>query len=340
MIFWWYIYLNEMGFTMNILVAGGAGFVGSNFIRYLLNKYPHYHIVNYDLLTYPGNLENLTDIQDRENYAFVKGNITNRELVRHVVLTHHIDVMVNFAAESHVDRSIVHPEVFVQTNVVGTKTLLDVANEFGISKFVQISTDEVYGSLGETGYFSEESPMSPNSPYAASKAGADLLVLAYFKTYGLHVNISRCSNNYGPYQYPEKLIPLMITNALEGRRMPIYGDGGNVRDWLHVHDHCKGVDLVIHYGRAGEIYNIGGDNEWTNNEIVHLIIEKLGVSKKLIEYVPDRLGHDYRYASDPIKIMTELGWQQEYSFETGINETIEWYRENGVWWKSGKRVRL
>lgn len=324
---------------MNILVTGGAGFIGSNFIRYILKKYPDYKIVNYDLLTYAGTLENLADIQGNKHYAFVHGNIMNGELVRHVVASHQIDTIVNFAAESHVDRSILHPGVFVQTNVVGTQTLLDVANEFGIQKFVQISTDEVYGSLGETGYFSEESPLSPNSPYASSKGGADLLVLSYFRTFGLDVNISRCSNNYGPYQNQEKLIPLMITHALEGKRLPIYGDGGNIRDWIHVEDHCKGIDLVIHYGRAGEIYNIGGDNEWTNNEIVHLIIEKLGVSKKLIEYVPDRLGHDYRYASDPIKIMSELGWQQEYEFETGITETIEWYRENASWWKNGKRVR-
>jgi len=323
---------------MNILVTGGAGFIGSNFIRYMMNKYPDYRLVNIDLLTYAGNLENLVDIGNRKNYFFVKGNVTNLELVRHVVETHEIEVIVNFAAESHVDRSIASPGVFVQTNVVGTQTLLDVAKEFGIGKFVQISTDEVYGSLGETGYFSEESPISPNSPYASSKASADLLALAYHKTYGLNVNITRCSNNYGPYQYPEKLIPLMITNALEGERLPIYGDGGNVRDWLHVHDHCNGVDLVLHYGQAGEVYNLGGENEWTNNEIVHLIIEKLGVSRKLIDYVPDRLGHDYRYASDPIKIMSDLGWQQEYSFEAGLNETIDWYRENTSWWKKCKKV--
>ncbi|MGG3007292.1 dTDP-glucose 4,6-dehydratase, partial [Geobacillus stearothermophilus] len=289
---------------MNLLVTGGAGFIGSNFVRYMLEKYPNYKVVNYDLLTYAGNLENLKDVENHPNYTFVKGDINNRELVDYLVKTHEIDVIVNFAAESHVDRSITDPDIFVKTNVLGTQALLDVAKANHIKKYVQISTDEVYGTLGETGYFTEETPLAPNSPYSASKAGGDLLVRAYHETYGLNVNITRCSNNYGPYHFPEKLIPLMITNALEGKELPIYGDGQNIRDWLHVKDHCAAIDLVIHKGRPGEVYNIGGHNERTNNEIVHLIVEKLGVSKDLIKYVADRPGHDRRYAIDPTKIMT------------------------------------
>lgn len=321
---------------MNIFVTGGAGFIGSNFIHYMLDKYPNYKIINYDLLTYAGNLENLKDVEDNPNYVFVKGDITNRELVDHIVKTHNIDVIVNFAAESHVDRSITQPDVFVKTNVLGTQVLLDVAKENKIEKFVQISTDEVYGTLGETGYFTEETPLASNSPYSSSKAGADLLVRAYHETYGMNVNITRCSNNYGPYQFPEKLIPLMVTNAMEGKELPIYGDGKNVRDWLHVKDHSSAVDLVIHKGKPGEVYNIGGHNERTNNEIVHLIVEKLGAPKSLIKYVEDRLGHDRRYAIDPTKIMTELGWKPEYTFDTGIEETIQWYIQNQDWWKNIK----
>ena len=321
---------------MNLLVTGGAGFIGSNFVRYMLEKYPNYKVVNYDLLTYAGNLENLKDVENHPNYTFVKGDINNRELVDYLVKTHEIDVIVNFAAESHVDRSITDPDIFVKTNVLGTQALLDVAKDNNIKKYVQISTDEVYGTLGETGYFTEETPLAPNSPYSASKAGGDLLVRAYHETYGLNVNITRCSNNYGPYHFPEKLIPLMITNALEGKELPIYGDGQNIRDWLHVKDHCAAIDLVIHKGRPGEVYNIGGHNERTNNEIVHLIVEKLGVSKDLIKYVADRPGHDRRYAIDPTKIMTELGWKPQYTFEKGIVETIQWYIDNQEWWKNIK----
>ncbi|ASA97025.1 dTDP-glucose 4,6-dehydratase [Anoxybacillus flavithermus] len=321
---------------MNLLVTGGAGFIGSNFVRYMLEKYPNYKLVNYDLLTYAGNLENLKDVENHPNYTFVKGDINNRELVDYLVKTHEIDVIVNFAAESHVDRSITDPDIFVKTNVLGTQALLDVAKANHIKKYVQISTDEVYGTLGETGYFTEETPLAPNSPYSASKAGGDLLVRAYHETYGLNVNITRCSNNYGPYHFPEKLIPLMITNALEGKELPIYGDGQNIRDWLHVKDHCAAIDLVIHKGRPGEVYNIGGHNERTNNEIVHLIVGKLGVSKDLITYVTDRPGHDRRYAIDPTKIMTELGWKPQYTFETGIVETIQWYIDNQEWWKNIK----
>ncbi|KZN95204.1 MAG: dTDP-glucose 4,6-dehydratase [Bacillaceae bacterium] len=321
---------------MNLLVTGGAGFIGSNFVRYMLEKYSNYKVVNYDLLTYAGNLENLKDVENHPNYTFVKGNINNRELVDYLVKTHEIDVIINFAAESHVDRSITDPDIFVKTNVLGTQALLDVAKANNIKKYVQISTDEVYGTLGETGYFTEQTPLAPNSPYSASKAGGDLLVRVYHETYGLNANITRCSNNYGPYHFPEKLIPLMITNALEGKELPIYGDGQNIRDWLHVKDHCAAIDLVIHKGRPGEVYNIGGHNERTNNEIVYLIVEKLGVSKDLIKYVADRPGHDRRYAIDPTKIMTELGWKPQYTFETGILETIQWYIDNQEWWKNIK----
>lgn len=321
---------------MNILVTGGAGFIGSNFVRHMIETYPEYGIVNYDLLTYAGNLENLKDIESHENYTFVKGDINNRELVDHLVKYHNIDVIVNFAAESHVDRSITEPDIFVKSNVLGTQALLDVAKANNLKKYVQVSTDEVYGSLGETGYFTEETPLAPNSPYSASKAGGDMLVSAYHETFGMNVNITRCSNNYGPYHFPEKLIPLMVTNALEGKELPIYGDGKNVRDWLHVKDHCAAIDLVIHKGKSGEVYNVGGHNERTNNEIVHLIVEKLGASPELIKFVEDRLGHDRRYAIDPAKLEIELGWKPQYTFDTGIVETIQWYVENQEWWKNIK----
>ncbi|MEH7367337.1 dTDP-glucose 4,6-dehydratase [Priestia megaterium] len=321
---------------MNILVTGGAGFIGSNFVRHMVETYPSYGIVNYDLLTYAGNLENLKDIESHENYTFVKGDINNRELVDHLVKYHNIDVIVNFAAESHVDRSITEPDIFIKSNVLGTQALLDVAKANNLKKYVQVSTDEVYGSLGETGYFTEETPLAPNSPYSASKAGADMLVSAYHETFGMNVNITRCSNNYGPYHFPEKLIPLMVTNALEGKELPIYGDGKNVRDWLHVKDHCSAIDLVIHKGEPGEIYNVGGHNERTNNEIVHLIVEKVNAPKELIKFVEDRLGHDRRYAIDPTKLTTELGWKPKYTFDTGIVETIQWYLENQDWWKNIK----
>ncbi|MEH7557860.1 dTDP-glucose 4,6-dehydratase [Priestia megaterium] len=321
---------------MNILVTGGAGFIGSNFVRHMVETYPNYSIVNYDLLTYAGNLENLKDIESHENYNFVKGDINNRELVDHLVKYYNIDVIVNFAAESHVDRSITEPDIFIKSNVLGTQALLDVAKANSLKKYVQVSTDEVYGSLGETGYFTEETPLAPNSPYSASKAGADMLVSAYHETFGMNVNITRCSNNYGPYHFPEKLIPLMVTNALEGKELPIYGDGKNVRDWLHVKDHCAAIDLVIHKGEPGEIYNVGGHNERTNNEIVHLIVEKLNAPKELIKFVEDRLGHDRRYAIDPTKLATELGWKPKYTFDTGIVETIQWYLDNQDWWKNIK----
>lgn len=321
---------------MNILVTGGAGFIGSNFVRHVVETYPSYGIVNYDLLTYAGNLENLKDIESHENYTFVKGDINNRELVDHLVRYHNIDVIVNFAAESHVDRSITEPDIFIKSNVLGTQALLDVAKANNLKKYVQVSTDEVYGSLGETGYFTEETPLAPNSPYSASKAGADMLVSAYHETFGMNVNITRCSNNYGPYHFPEKLIPLMVTNALEGKELPIYGDGKNVRDWLHVKDHCVAIDLVIHKGEPGEIYNVGGHNERTNNEIVHLIVEKLKAPKELIKFVEDRLGHDRRYAIDPTKLTTELGWKPKYTFDTGIVETIQWYLDNQGWWENIK----
>ena len=318
---------------MNILVTGGAGFIGSNFIHYMLEKHPDDNLINLDLLTYAGNIHNLDDVQDNPHYHFVKGNIVNRELVTHLVHEFNIDHIVNFAAESHVDRSILHPEVFVETNVQGTLALLDVAKREGVEKFLQVSTDEVYGTLGATGYFTEESPLQPNSPYSASKASADMMVRAYYETYGLNVNITRCSNNYGPYQFPEKLIPLMTSNGMEGKDLPIYGNGKNIRDWLYVSDHCQAIDLVLRDGKPGEVYNVGGHNERTNNEIVHLIVDNLGISEDHIKYVKDRLGHDKRYAIDPTKIETELGWNPEYTFDTGIVKTIDWYKDNEDWWR-------
>ncbi|CRH21479.1 dTDP-glucose 4,6-dehydratase [Carnobacterium maltaromaticum] len=317
----------------NILVTGGAGFIGGNFVHYMLENHPEYKIINLDLLTYAGNIHSLDDIKDNPNHIFVQGNITNRELVRHLVKEHSIDAFVNFAAESHVDRSILHPEVFIETNVQGTLALLDVAREMKIEKYLQVSTDEVYGSLGAEGYFTEETPLAPNSPYSASKAAADMLVRAYNETYGMNTNITRCSNNYGPYHFPEKLIPLMISNGMDNKELPIYGDGLNIRDWLHVQDHCQAIDLVLHKGVNGEVYNVGGHNERTNNEIVDIVIEKLGLSRDLIKYVDDRLGHDKRYAIDPTKLETELGWKPKYTFDTGIVETIEWYQANESWWR-------
>lgn len=318
---------------MNILVTGGAGFIGSNFVHYMLENHPTYKIINLDLLTYAGNIENLSDIMDNPQHVFVKGNITNRELVSHLVEEHSITQFVNFAAESHVDRSILNPAIFVETNIQGTLALLDVAKKMNIEKYLQVSTDEVYGSLGSDGYFTEETPLAPNSPYSASKTGADLLVRSYYETYGMNVNITRCSNNYGPYHFPEKLIPLMIGNALDGKPLPIYGNGENVRDWLHVYDHCQAIDLVLHKGRKGEVYNVGGHNERTNNQIVDIIIEKLEASPELKIYVEDRLGHDLRYAIDPTKLENELGWQPKYTFETGILDTIDWYLANEAWWR-------
>lgn len=318
---------------MNILVTGGAGFIGSNFVRYVLDKEPNANVINLDLLTYAGNRENLRDIEANPNYTFIRGNITNAELVSYIMEHHDITHIVNFAAESHVDRSILDPGVFIETNVQGTLNLLNQAKAFNIEKYLQVSTDEVYGSLGKTGYFTEDTPLTPNSPYSSSKASADLLVRAYNETYGLNTNITRCSNNYGPFHFPEKLIPLMITNAMDGKKLPVYGDGENIRDWLHVKDHCQAILLVLKKGLSGEVYNVGGHNERTNNQIVDLIVEKLDVPKSLITYVEDRLGHDRRYAIDPDKLMNELGWKPEYTFDTGILETIEWYQSNEDWWR-------
>jgi dTDP-glucose 4,6-dehydratase len=317
---------------MRILITGGAGFIGSNFVRYMLNNYPAYLIINLDALTYAGNLENLKGIEKQENYQFIKGDITDRDLV-YSIFSKGIDVVVNFAAESHVDRSIKEPDIFLKTNVLGTQVLLDAARKHGVKKFIQISTDEVYGSLGPDGLFHESTPLSPNSPYSASKAGADLIVRAYYETYNLPVNITRCSNNYGPYQFPEKLIPLMIINALSDKPLPVYGDGLNVRDWLHVEDHCAAIDLVLHKGKVGEVYNVGGNNELTNVEIVRTILHHLGKPDSLIQYVEDRLGHDRRYAIDATKIRTELGWKPKYNFDDGIKLTIDWYLENKQWWE-------
>ena len=319
---------------MKLLVTGGAGFIGSNFVRYMVNKYPDYQIFNLDLLTYAGNLENLKDIENKSNYHFVKGDIADRDFVNKLFEDEKFDYVLNFAAESHVDRSITNPEIFVQTNIQGTLVLLDAAKKFSVKKYLQVSTDEVYGTLGETGYFTETTPLAPNSPYSASKTGADLLVRAYHETYDLPVNITRCSNNYGPYHFPEKLIPLMIINALHDKELPIYGDGLNVRDWLHVEDHCQAIDLVLHKGRNGEVYNVGGNNERTNIEIVKTILKQLGKPESLIKFVKDRPGHDRRYAIDATKLREELGWKPKYTFETGIEQTIKWYLDNQEWWQN------
>lgn len=328
-----------------ILITGGAGFIGSNFVKHMLKKHPDYKIINVDALTYAGNLENLKDIAEKDNYSFIKADIRDREKIEEIFTTHDVTYVVNFAAESHVDRSIEEPEVFLTTNVIGTQILLDVAKKHwkinptdkyckeyipGV-KFLQVSTDEVYGALGKTGMFTETMPLMPNNPYSASKASADLIVRAYHETYGMPVNITRCSNNYGPYQFPEKLIPLMINNCLKEKDLPVYGDGMQIRDWLHVSDHCSAIDTVLHKGAEGEVYNIGGNNEKANIEIVKLIIKTLGKSESLIKYVKDRPGHDRRYAIDNTKITTQLGWKPAYTFEQGMKETIEWYINNTEW---------
>lgn len=315
-----------------LLVTGGAGFIGSCFIRHILNKYSDYKVINLDILTYAGNLENLNDIENSPNYTFVHGNICDKRLVRDLISQ--ADWVVNFAAESHVDRSITGPEIFIETNVQGTLNLLQACKEVGIEKYLQVSTDEVYGTLGKTGYFTETTPIEPNSPYSASKAGADLLVRAYYETYKLPALITRCSNNYGPYQYPEKLVPFFISQLLKGEKVPVYGDGLNVRDWLYVYDHCEAIDTVLHKGKIGEVYNIGGHNEKTNIEITKIVLKAMGKDESSIKYVEDRLGHDKRYAIDNTKIQTELGWKPSLTFEEGIKLTIDWYLKNQAWMKS------
>lgn len=318
-----------------ILVTGGAGFIGSNYVKYLLKHYD-YKIVNFDKLTYAGNLENLTDIEDDKRYKFVKGDICSSEEVEKALRENKVDTIVNFAAESHVDRSILGPREFIVTNVIGTQTLLEAARKLGTEKYLQVSTDEVYGSLPEDKpeiKFTEKTPLTTNSPYSASKASADLLVNAYYHTFKMPVLTTRCSNNYGPYQFPEKLIPLMIAKAIDGEKLPVYGDGKNVRDWLYVEDHCSAITEVLHKGKIGEVYNIGGNNEWYNIDIVKIILKILGKGEDQITYVKDRPGHDRRYAIDSSKIMSELGWSPKYQFDGGIEETIKWYVENESWWR-------
>lgn len=320
-----------------LLVAGGAGFIGSAFIKHELKKRPDYKIVNLDNLTYCGNIENLKDVQDNPNYEFIKGNIIDKKLV--LKLIKKADFVINFAAETHVDNSIKNPEIFIETNVQGTLNLLQCCKEIGIEKYIQISTDEVYGSLGSVGSFSESSPLAPNSPYAASKASGDMLTRAYYKTFSLPTIITRCSNNFGPNQYPEKLIPFFISKLLKGEKVPLYGDGSNVRDWLYVYDHCEAIDLVLQKGKIGETYNIGGQNEKTNLEITKLILNALGKDENSIEYVKDRLGHDKRYAISSEKIKKELGWKPLYTFEEGIKQTIDWYLKNQDWIKNIEKKR-
>jgi len=328
----------------NCLITGGAGFIGTNFVKYMLNEHgDEFNLIVIDKLTYAGNLANLKG--ELDEIEFIKGDICNKELVEYIFTEFEIDYVVNFAAESHVDRSIENPQIFLETNILGTQNLMDVAKKFwqedenqykaGV-KFLQVSTDEVYGSLGETGYFTEETPLAPNSPYSASKTSADMMVRAYNETYNFPANITRCSNNYGPYQFPEKLIPLFSTNAMEDKELPIYGDGKNVRDWLHVKDHCRAIDIVLREGEVGEVYNIGGNNEKTNLEITEAILNTLNKPKDLIKFVKDRLGHDRRYAIDSSKMKKELNWEPEYTFEEGIAETIQWYIDNEDWWRSIK----
>ncbi len=321
---------------MKLLVTGGAGFIGGNFVHYMVEKYPEDEIVNLDLLTYAGNLETLKPVEDKANYRFIRGDIAARSFIMNLFETEKFDIVINFAAESHVDRSIADPGIFVQTNVMGTVVLLDACRTYGVKRFHQVSTDEVYGDLPLDRpdlFFTEETPLHTSSPYSSSKASADLFVMAYYRTYGLPVTISRCSNNYGPYQFPEKLIPLMISRALADEKLPVYGKGENVRDWLHVLDHCIAIDLIVRKGKEGETYNIGGHNERTNLEVVKTILQALGKPESLIEYVADRPGHDRRYAIDPKKMETELGWKPIYTFDTGIVETIEWYLNNQEWWQ-------
>ena len=321
---------------MKIIVTGGAGFIGSNFVIHMVKKYPEHEIVNLDLLTYAGNLENLTEVEKAPNYKFIRGDIADRKFVFDLFEQEKPDIIVNFAAESHVDRSITDPESFARTNVMGTTTLLDACKEYGIKRFHQVSTDEVYGDLPLDRpdlFFTEETPLHTSSPYSSSKASADLFVMAYHRTFGIPVTISRCSNNYGPYQFPEKLIPLIISRALADEELPVYGTGENVRDWLHVSDHCVAIDLILEKGRVGEVYNIGGHNERTNLEVVKTILKALDKPESLIRFVKDRPGHDRRYAIDPTKMETELGWKPQYVFDTGMKQTIQWYLDNKEWWE-------
>lgn len=313
-----------------ILITGGAGFIGANLVKYMIDKYKDYSIVNLDLLTYASNLNNLKDVENNKNYKFIKGDISDRDFVFDLFRNERFDIVINCAAESHVDRSISDPGVFIRTNIVGTQVLLDVSREYGVERFHQVSTDEVYGDLPidrKDLLFTEESIINPSSPYSASKASADLLVNSYYRTYGMPVSISRCSNNYGPYQHNEKLIPLMISKILNNEKLPVYGDGKNVRDWLYVYDHCSAIDLIVHKGKAGEVYNIGGNSEKSNIELVKILISILGESEDLISFVNDRPGHDLRYAIDSSKIESELGWKRRYDFECGIMKTIKWYKE-------------
>ncbi len=321
---------------MKIIVTGGAGFIGSNFIFYMLKKHPDDKIICLDKLTYAGNLSTLESVMNHPNFRFVKADICDRNAVYALFEEEKPDMVVNFAAESHVDRSIENPEIFLQTNIIGTSVLLDACKKYGIQRYHQVSTDEVYGDLPLDRpdlFFTETTPIHTSSPYSSSKASADLLVLAYYRTYGIPVSISRCSNNYGPYHFPEKLIPLMIINALHDKPLPVYGNGLNVRDWLYVEDHCKAIDLIIHNGRVGEVYNVGGHNEKANIDIVKIILKELGKPESLITYVTDRKGHDQRYAIDPTKIHEELGWLPDTKFEDGIKKTIKWYLENTKWWE-------
>ena len=327
--------LNKM--DKKILVTGGAGFIGGNFVHYMVDKYPNYMIVNLDALTYAGNLETCQPVEGKLNYKFVKGDIADREFIFDLFEKEKFDIVVNFAAESHVDRSVTDPEIFIKTNVLGTQVLMDASRTYGVERYHQVSTDEVYGDLPldrQDLFFTEETPLHTSSPYSASKASADLLVFAYHRTFGLPITISRCSNNYGPYHFPEKLIPLMISRALNNEPLPVYGNGENVRDWLHVYDHCAAIDLILHKGKVGEVYNVGGHNERTNLEVVKTILKALNKPEALITYVKDRPGHDLRYAIDPQKLENELGWKPTYNFDTGIQQTIEWYLNNKQWWEN------
>lgn len=318
---------------MNVLVTGGCGFIGSNLVHWLRKNRPTWTVVNLDKLTYAGNLENLSALEGDAKHVFIQGDIANRELVDHVIRTHRIDAIMHLAAESHVDRSILGPEAFIKTNVLGTQVLLEAARHAKVNRFLMVSTDEVYGSLGPTGLFTETTPLSASSPYSASKASSDLIALAYEHTFGLDVVVTRCSNNYGPYQFPEKLIPLMVINALNDKPLPVYGDGLNVRDWLHVEDHCAALTTVLEKGKKGGVYNIGGNSERTNIVIVKTILQAVGKPETLIKYVQDRPGHDRRYAIDATKIRTELGWQPTFVFEKALADTVKWYLDNRTWWE-------